>query len=422
MDPQARIMVLCGKGGVGKTTLSLAFGLKHANEGKRVVIVSSHPLSELAISVSLEGLGKRFPTAARNLFVVHLDPRELLTEVVEKHFPVPLLARTILNSSLFENLVAIAPGLKEFYFLARLQQLAERKRAVAGTDSPDYDFLIWDAPASGPLVNLVSISIFLPFLNPFARLLEKFFKDTDASALAFIGHADIKEPETAMDLFRRETEYFIHNSILFNLALFDIDIKLLCEHPDFRPINVKRKFFSKSPEEKYEFLKHLQGELQAFYLSLRTKVQDEQYAQLNQLISSVRSCMHSVKSMKDVAGNITNLSRSSKNIKFNFFTHHKKGTEDLYQQLNALMEQKIKADFQKLQSIYAVIQDNYSSSLNNFYKEAQNAPIEDLDITTALNFNRELFTSNKAMLMAVKDFLLKEKEANDFNEIPVYKT
>ena len=272
------------------------------------------------------------------------------------------------------------------------------------------------------LVNLVSISIFLPFLNPFARLLEKFFKDTDASALAFIGHADIKEPETAMDLFRRETEYFIHNSILFNLALFDIDIKLLCEHPDFRPINVKRKFFSKSPEEKYEFLKHLQGELQAFYLSLRTKVQDEQYAQLNQLISSVRSCMHSVKSMKDVAGNITNLSRSSKNIKFNFFTHHKKGTEDLYQQLNALMEQKIKADFQKLQSIYAVIQDNYSSSLNNFYKEAQNAPIEDLDITTALNFNRELFTSNKAMLMAVKDFLLKEKEANDFNEIPVYKT
>ena len=95
MDPQARIMVVCGKGGVGKTTLSLAFGLKHASEGKRVVIVSSAPLDELAISVSLEGLGRRFPVAARNLFVVHLDPRELLTEVVEKHFPLPLLARAV---------------------------------------------------------------------------------------------------------------------------------------------------------------------------------------------------------------------------------------------------------------------------------------------------------------------------------------
>ena len=272
------------------------------------------------------------------------------------------------------------------------------------------------------LVNLVSIFIILPFLNPFAKLLEKFFKDTDASAAAFIGHANIKEPETALDLFRRETEYFIHNSILFNLGLFDIDIKALCEHPEFKSINEKRKFFSKSSEEKYEFLKQLQGELQAFYLSLRTKVQDERYAQLNQLISSVRSCMHSVKSMKDVAGNINNLSRSSKDIKFNFFRNHKMQTEDLYQQLNALMKQKTKPEFEKLESIFTGIQDNYSSSLNNFYKEAQNAPIEDLDITTALNFNRELFTSNKAMLMAVKDFLLKEKEAEDFNEIPVYKT
>ena len=272
------------------------------------------------------------------------------------------------------------------------------------------------------LTNLVSIIIFLPFLNPFAKLLERFFKDIDASAAAFITNANIAEPETALDLFRRETEYFIHNSILFNLALFDIDIKLLCEHPDFRPINEKRRFFSKTPEEKYEFLKQLQGELQAFYLLLRTKVQGERYAQLNQLISSVRSCMHSVKSMKDVAGNINNLSRSSKDIKFNFFTHHKKGTEDLYQQLNALMEQKTKPEFEKLESIFAGIQESYSFSLNNFYKEAQNAPIEDLDITTVLNFNRELFTSNKAMLMAVKDFLLEEKEADDFNEIPVYKT
>ena len=272
------------------------------------------------------------------------------------------------------------------------------------------------------LTNLVSIIIFLPFLNPFAKLLERFFKDIDASAAAFITNANIAEPETALDLFRRETEYFIHNSILFNLVLFDIDIKLLCEHPDFRPINEKRRFFSKSPEEKYEFLKQLQGELQAFYLLLRTKVQGERYAQLNQLISSVRSCMHSVKSMKDVAGNINNLSRSSKDIKFNFFTHHKKGTEDLYQQLNALMEQKTKPEFEKLESIFAGIQESYSFSLNNFYKEAQNAPIEDLDITTVLNFNRELFTSNKAMLMAVKDFLLEEKEAGDFNEIPVYKT
>lgn len=269
------------------------------------------------------------------------------------------------------------------------------------------------------LINVVLIAIFFPFLNPFTKLLEKFFKDTDASAAAFIGNANTAEPEIALDLFRRETEYFIHNSMLFNLSKFEIDTRLMQEHPDFKSINEKRKFFSKTPEEKYGFLKQLQGELQAFYLVLRTKLQDEQYAQLSQLISSVRSSMYSVKSTKDIGSNITNLSRSSKDIKFDFFIRNKKETEDLYQQFNAHITQHEKATFEKLQVLYNNIQNNYSSALNNFYKEAQNALIEDIDMTTVINFNRELYTSNKAMLIAVKDFLLEEKQTEDFNEIPL---
>ena len=109
-------------------------------------------------------------------------------------------------------------------------------------------------------------------------------------------------------------------------------------------------------EEKYEFLKQLQGEFQAFYLLLRTKLQDEQYAQLNQLISSVRNAMYSVKSIKDIGSNITNLSRSSKDIKFDFFIRNKKETEDLYQQFNAYITHHEKATFGKLQSLYKNIQ------------------------------------------------------------------
>jgi len=183
MDPQARIVVVCGKGGVGKTTLSLALGLKHANQGRRVVIVSSHPLPELAIAVSLEGIATRFPAAARNLFVVHLNPRELLREVVEQNFPVQMVAQAILNSSIFKNLVEVAPGLKEFYFLARLQELAERKAAAAGAAGPDYELLIWDAPASGHFLStLRSARAFEAFLTgPLASAgaeMDRFFSNS----------------------------------------------------------------------------------------------------------------------------------------------------------------------------------------------------------------------------------------------------
>ncbi len=187
-------------------------------------------------------------------------------------------------------------------------------------------------------------------------------------------------------------------------------------------LNKKRDFYVKTQEEKYEFLKHLQGELQVFYSNLTPKVQGEQTIQINQLVSAVRSSMHSVKSIKDIQSNINNLSRSSKDIKFDFFVEHKKETEQLYQKLNGFMISKDTASYQKLESVFNEIEHNYTSALDNFYKSARGKPIEDLDFTTAINFNRELFTSNKAMLMAVKDFLLNEKDAEAFNELPVYRT
>ncbi len=139
MADSARLVIFCGKGGVGKTTLSLAAGLKHAINGRRVLVVSSHPIAELALAVSLEGLSERFPAAAPNLFVLHIDPRDLIADVVNKHFPSQAMAQRILNSSIFKNLVEIAPGLKEFFFLGRLQELAERRKNGWGRAGPDSD-------------------------------------------------------------------------------------------------------------------------------------------------------------------------------------------------------------------------------------------------------------------------------------------
>ena len=272
------------------------------------------------------------------------------------------------------------------------------------------------------MINFLSVMIFLPLLDHFTHFLERFFKESDGSVTAFIEHASIAERLTALDLFKRETNYFIHNSMLFNLELFKIDTQFINENLDYQNINEKKHFFIKTNEEKYDFLKQLQGELQLFYLELRPKLQSEQYSDSNQLISAVRSSMHSVKSVKDIGANISDLRHSSKDIKYNFFLRHKQETEALYREFNAIIIGEIPASFENLQGIFNEIEANYTRALNNFYLEAQHAPLEKIDITTVINFNRELFTSNKAMLMAVKDFLLKEKQAQEFNEIPVYKT
>lgn len=271
-------------------------------------------------------------------------------------------------------------------------------------------------------VNLMSILIFLPFLNLFAKFLEQFYKDSDASATAFIDSSALKEPQTALDLFKKETAFFIHDAVLFNLMAFSIDPAETELRSEFSSLNERRKFTDKTPEARYEFLKQWQGELQAYYLELRTKIDGAQAPVINQYISSVRSAMYSVKCIKDIGSNMLNLSRSSKDIKFSFYLNNQKQTEQLYTALSELLINKEPIPLNKLEVIFDQIQKNYTSSLENFYKSAETAAIDDMDLTTAINFNRELFTSNKAMLMAVKDFLLEEDQAQQLNELLVYKT
>jgi phosphate:Na+ symporter len=276
--------------------------------------------------------------------------------------------------------------------------------------------------AFSSVVNFISIIIFLPFLDYFVSLLQILFKDTTNSITAFISNINGSDSDIALELFKKETAYFIYSCMVFNLSLFNADTKAFYQNADYKKINEKSKFFEKFSDEKYEFLKKLQGELQILYVDLRFKLQGENNLLINRLISAVRSAMYSVKSMKDIASNISNLQNSSKDIKFEYFMEHKKEVQKLYDVLNSYMYQQVNGDFEALKNVFNDIESNYTLSLNNFYTEAQTVSLLDLDITTAINFNRELFTSNKALLMAVKDFLLDEKHAEQFNEIPIYKS
>jgi arsenite-transporting ATPase len=174
------LTIFCGKGGVGKTTLSLAFALWHAGQGRRALVVTSHPLAELALSVSLDGLKQKQPQAAANLFVTHIDPREVIAGTVKESMPSALLADAVLSSRIYQSLIEIVPGLKEFAFVSRIQQLAEQ-----GFVEPvhnKFDLLVWDAPATGHFLRTLEVSRnFDSYLSgPLALLgkdLVKFFSD-----------------------------------------------------------------------------------------------------------------------------------------------------------------------------------------------------------------------------------------------------
>jgi hypothetical protein len=184
------LTIFCGKGGVGKTTLALAYGLGHALQGKTALVVTSHPLPELAVSVSLAGLKTKFPRAAAGLFVIHIDPREILHQYVKHHIPSAMLADAVLSSRIYQGLVDVAPGLKEMVFLHRLQQLAEERSAPgSGNESPvKYHVVVWDTPSTGHFLQTLDVSRhFGHYLSgPFAALgkeIAQFFSEPSNLAL-----------------------------------------------------------------------------------------------------------------------------------------------------------------------------------------------------------------------------------------------
>jgi hypothetical protein len=141
------VTVFCGKGGVGKTTLSLAFALRHAARERRVLVITSHPLRELALSVSLAGLKESQPVAASNLFVVHIDPKEVLQGLVRQNAGSSLMADALINSRMYQSLIEVVPGLKEVALISRVRDLAVQG---SGPEAPQgFDRIVWDAPATG---------------------------------------------------------------------------------------------------------------------------------------------------------------------------------------------------------------------------------------------------------------------------------
>jgi phosphate:Na+ symporter len=271
-------------------------------------------------------------------------------------------------------------------------------------------------------INLLTIFLFLPLLDPYARFLERFFKASGNSVAAFISNASKNEPETSLDLFRKETQYFIYNSMLHNLECFEIEGGLVDGQNEFDQKNKERRFMSRTLEDKYDFLKQLQGELQEFYIRLRPEIKPGQIPELSQLISALRSSMYATKCIKDIRSNIANLRRSSKNVKHGIFLQHQENVKRLYQRLNELILNPDTAEPGVFRNLYTEVEESYTQSLNDFYPSALNAGLVVTDITTVLNFNRELFTANKAILIAAKDLLLEENEAEELNAMIAYKT
>src|SRR5213083_2026114 len=91
-DPETRIVVCCGSGGVGKTTTAAALGLRAAERGRHAVVLTIDPARRLAQSLGLAELDNvprpvagTDPAGGGSLDAMMLDMKRTFDEVIEAH-------------------------------------------------------------------------------------------------------------------------------------------------------------------------------------------------------------------------------------------------------------------------------------------------------------------------------------------------
>lgn len=128
-----RLVLVTGKGGVGKTTVAAALGLIAARRGKRVV------LCEVAEQTRLTQL-------VPELTSVSVDPELAKREWLRYQLKSRTLAAALGGSTIFQYLTAAAPGLTELVTIGKVWDLAQLEPRAGGQG---YDLAIVDAPATG---------------------------------------------------------------------------------------------------------------------------------------------------------------------------------------------------------------------------------------------------------------------------------
>jgi anion-transporting ArsA/GET3 family ATPase len=148
-DPATGIIVCCGSGGVGKTTTAAALGVRAAEKGRHVVVLTIDPARRLAQSLGLSELDNTPRPVVGidtgrggSLDAMMLDMKRTFDEVVMNH-STPEKAEQILANPFYLALSSSFAGTQEYMAMEKLSQLSH-EAAEQGT----WDLIVVDTPPS----------------------------------------------------------------------------------------------------------------------------------------------------------------------------------------------------------------------------------------------------------------------------------
>jgi anion-transporting ArsA/GET3 family ATPase len=144
------VIVCCGSGGVGKTTVSATFALAAARAGRRSCVVTVDPARRLADALGVQSLPNT-PSEVQgdwpgHLHALMLDSKGTFDDLVQRYARTPDQADSILANRLYQNLAGALSGTQEYMAMEKLYELVH---------SDEFDVVVVDTPPTRNALDLL---------------------------------------------------------------------------------------------------------------------------------------------------------------------------------------------------------------------------------------------------------------------------
>lgn len=140
---QRKLLVVSGKGGVGRTTVAALLGMAVARRGRRVLVATTGHDDRLAWMLGAESLGERPVEIAPGLSIMRLLPAVCIREYGTLVLRSARISNAVFGNRLVRKLLGAVPGVDDFAVLGKVWHEAVR----AG----QYETVVFDGPTTGHL-------------------------------------------------------------------------------------------------------------------------------------------------------------------------------------------------------------------------------------------------------------------------------
>lgn len=148
-----RLLVVTGKGGVGKSTVAAALGLELASRGKRTLLCEVNADERLAPLLGHRPVGAEVRQVEPRLSLVDVRPTESMREYVLMKIRVERLYRAVFENKMVRYFLRFIPSLAETVMLGKILWHVHQPASAPG----GFDAVVVDAPSTGHALSLLGV-------------------------------------------------------------------------------------------------------------------------------------------------------------------------------------------------------------------------------------------------------------------------